>query len=96
MGPILLSQAGQDAIVVRAVRISGWFLLAWMVLYVISGYALAEEFGCDRILSEALATDLHANGKLDRLLVVFLAVRAFGATVLALRRRGWIKPRGKT
>ena len=82
--------------VIKAVRISGWFLLALMVLYIVSGYALAEEFGCDRILSDVLATDLHVNWKLDRLLVVFVLVHAGGATYLAMRRRGWIKPRRKT
>lgn len=82
--------------VIKAIRVTGWFLLALMVLYIISGYALAEEFGCHRIMGEKLAMALHVNWQLDRVLVVLVVVHAGGASYLAMRRRGWIKPRRKT
>jgi len=75
---------------VRAVRVSGWFLLALMVLYIVTGWALGGVFGLDRVMSEKTATDLHVNWKLDRLLIVLLAVHVGAAAYLALRRKRWI------
>jgi len=82
--------------VVRAVRISGWLMLPLLVLYVCTGYALAEWFGMHRLLSEKTATALHVNWKLDRLLVLLLVVHAGGAAYLALRRSRWFRTRKPT
>lgn len=82
--------------VVKAVRWTGWLLLALMVLYILSGYALSGTFGLDGLMSEATATAVHVNWKLDRLLLVLLIVHAGGATYLAMRRWGWIRTRKTT
>ena len=82
--------------VVKALRFTGWILLALMVLYVVSGYALIPEFGCDRLMSNKTAEALHITWKLDRLLVPVLLVHSFGAIYLAFRRWGWIKTRRRT
>jgi len=47
-------------------------------------------------MGEKLAMALHVNWQLDRVLVVLVVVHAGGASYLAMRRRGWIKPRRKT
>jgi len=82
--------------VVKTMRFTGWLLLAMMVLYIVSGYALVPEFGCDRLMSTRTAEALHIAWKLDRLLVPVFAVHSFGAMYLAFRRWGWIKTRRKT
>jgi hypothetical protein len=81
---------------VKAVRISGWFLLVLMVLYVISGYALVGELGFDRLMSVPLAEGLHLHWRLDVPLVLGLAVHVGAAAYLAMRRWGWIGPKRKT
>jgi succinate dehydrogenase/fumarate reductase cytochrome b subunit len=80
--------------VVKAVRVSGWFLLALMVLYICSGYALTGECGFDRTMSARTAEVLHL--KLDVPLLVAFVVHAAGAIWLAFRRWGWIKARKRT
>ncbi len=81
--------------VIKAVRITGWLLLALMALYIVSGYALAGMLGCDRLMGPRTAEGLHITWKLDRPLVVLLAVHAGGAAWLAMRRWGWIGNRKK-
>jgi len=75
---------------VKAVRITGWCLLVFMILYICSGYALSGDFGLDRIMSERTATALHVNWKLDRPFLVVLIVHVAGVTYLAMRRWRWI------
>ena len=74
---------------------TGWLLLVLMVAYIVSGYALAGTFGLDRLMSERTANDIHISWKLDRPLLVILAVHAGGASWLAMRRWGWIGRRKK-
>ena len=82
--------------VVRAVRLSGWFLLVLMILYISSGYALVGELGLDRVMSLPTAEGLHLHWKLDRLLGLGLLVHVGGSVYLAMRRRGWIGPKRRT
>jgi len=82
--------------VVKAIRFTGWCLLVMMVLYIVSGYALIPEFGCQHLMGTKTAEALHITWKLDRLLVPVFLVHSSGAIWLAMRRWGWIGSRRKT
>ena len=79
--------------VIKAVRISGWFLLVLMLIYISSGYALRGEFGLDRLMTTRTAEILHLSPKLDRPLVIAFLIHVAGAGYLSMKRWGWIKRR---
>jgi len=79
---------------VKAVRISGWFLLGLVLLFLVSGYSMCGEFGFDRLVGSDTALTIHKA--IDIPLLVFFLIHAVAATYLAFRRWGWIKGSRKT
>ena len=79
---------------VKTVRVSGWVVLALMVPYVCSGYALTGEYGCDRLMCTRTAEVLHL--RFDELIILVFAVHVGFAAYLAMRRWGWIRTGRKT
>jgi UPF0716 family protein affecting phage T7 exclusion len=75
-------------ILLKTVRISAWPLLALMILYFVSGYALCGLYGLGGLLSVDEALAMHR--RLDLPLLAVLPVHVAPAVWLALVRRGWI------
>ena len=80
--------------VVKTVRYSGWFLLLFLILFIVSGYSMCGEFGFERVLDPHSAETLHKA--IDVPLVAVFLVHSLAAIYLAFRRWGWIKGRRKT
>jgi len=79
---------------IKTVRISGWFLLVLLILFIVSGYAMCGEFGFDKLVDSHAAETLHKS--IDVPLVTVFLAHSLAAIYLAFRRWGWIKGRGKT
>ena len=81
---------------VKAVRVSGWFLLALVLVYIGTGYSVCGAYGgvFGRVIRTRVAEVLHRG--LDLPLVFFVLVHTIAATYLAFRRWGWIRSRSRT
>jgi len=72
---------------IKVARVTGWFLLPLMVLYVLTGFALCGKFGFERLMDIQLALEIHKL--FDWPLVVVFLVHAGAAVYVAMRRWGW-------
>ena len=74
---------------VKITRVSGWLLLAVVLICIVSGLSMCGQFGFEKLMSNATAHAVHKTFVWP-LLVLFL-VHAFTSVYLALRRWGWIR-----
>ncbi|OHB80926.1 MAG: hypothetical protein A2V98_26415 [Planctomycetes bacterium RBG_16_64_12] len=72
----------------KIVRVSGWLLLALMILYILTGFSLTGEW---KLVDLRTASIIHKVFEWP-LIVVFLA-HAITTIYFAFRRWGWIKKR---
>ncbi len=79
--------------IVKANRISGWFLLFLVTLFIVTGFALCGMFGFKAIIDAQRA--LHIHKLFDWPLIVFFTVHSTASTYLAFRRWGWIGKKPK-
>lgn len=79
------------SLLLRAIRITAWPLLALMLVFIASGYALSGQYGFGRVLEAETALKLHRL--FDIPLVVLFVVHSAGGAYFALRRWGWIGKR---
>lgn len=75
-------------------RLTGWLLLFFVLLYLLTGYAMCDRYEVKQFISLENAQILHRTFDLPLLFlfVVHVSVNAY----FALRRRKWIKPRTRT
>ncbi len=73
----------------KTARISGWLLIPLMLLFVVTGFAMRGEFGCDKLLKEEHARVVHQDFRWPLLAV--LVVHVTTTIYFSLRRWGWIK-----
>lgn len=76
----------------RIVRWSSWPLLALLVTFVVTGYAMSGRYGFGAVLDAKAA--LAAHNLCHGPLLALTVVHVLPATYLAMRRWGWIG--GKT
>jgi UPF0716 family protein affecting phage T7 exclusion len=62
----------KNKILMKISSISGWLLLAVLVLYFISGYAMVREYGMNHLMSRRSASSMH--GSLAALFFALLAL----------------------
>lgn len=75
-------------IVVKTLRITAWPLLLFMLLFVVSGYALSGEYGLNRIMGVETAISVHRLFNIPLVLLFF--VHAGAGAYICFRRWGWI------
>ena len=75
----------------KIARLSGWFLLPLMIIYIGTGFALCGMLGFSRWMD--LQTALVIHRIFDWPLVVAFVLHASITTYFAMRRWGWIKNR---
>lgn len=80
-----------NLVFLKTVRWSSWPLLVIVVAFMVSGYAMTGQFGCDQLMNEEAALKLHRS--LHWLLIALLVAHCVPAVYLALVRWGWIKQR---
>ena len=81
---------------IKAARISGWFLLLLVIMYLCTGFTMCGQLGFNKVFNSKVFNSDRAN-EIHKLLVwpvvpTFL-VHASITTYFALRRWGWIKKR---
>lgn len=76
----------------KVLRISGWLLLALMLIYIVTGFALCDKWGMSQWIDARTALLVHQV--FDWPLVVIFSVHACATVYFAMRRWGWI-PTGK-
>ena len=81
-------------ICVRTVRITGWPLLALMILYLITGYVLCGQTALGRWI--AVETALGVHRVFDVPLVALFVAHSLPAIYLALVRWGWVGKKDMT
>ena len=75
-----------DALAVRAIRLTGWFLLALVLSYLATGYGMTGRLKVfDAETALAIHLGLHAP------LILMFGVHSVSAIYLALRRKRWIR-----
>ena len=79
---------------VKVGRLTGWLLLLFIAVYLVTGYAMCDKFEAKRLISVETAQIIHRDFDLP-LLYTFL-VHAIVSAYLAFRRWGWIKSRATT
>ena len=72
----------------RTVRFTGWPIFVAVAVFLVTGYAMADEYGFGRLMSTATANTIHRA--LHAPLLVLFLVHSLPAMYLALRRWGWI------
>lgn len=80
-----------NLICLKIVRWSSWPLLVLVGGFVLTGYAIAGQYGLGRWCDEQSALALHRM--LHWPLIVLVLVHSAPAVYLALQRWGWIKHR---
>ncbi len=78
-----------NALFLKLVRWSGWFLLPLAAGFLATGYAISGRYGLGAILAEENALTLHKLLHLP--LIVLLVAHVLPATYLALQRWGWLR-----
>ncbi len=78
---------------IKTARISGWLLIPLMLLFIVTGFAMRGEFGCDNLLAEEEAKIVHQDFRWA--LLVVLVIHISITIYFALRRWGWIKSKKK-
>ncbi len=74
---------------IRTLRFTSWPLLALLVLYLVTGFAMSGRFGLGTLMNEKKALAFHKA--LHVPLLALFPVHAVCATYLAMRRRRWVK-----
>ena len=74
---------------IKTARISGWLLIPLMLLFVVTGFAMRGEFGCNNLLTKEQARVIHQDFRWP--LLVMLVIHVSITVYFALRRWGWIK-----
>jgi hypothetical protein len=82
-----------NLICLKTVRWSSWPLLALITVFVLTGYAIAGQYGLGRLCDEKTALTWHRM--LHWPLIVLVLVHTVPAVYLALQRWGWINHRGE-
>ncbi len=75
----------------RVVRWSSWPLLALLLGFFVTGYAIAGQYGFARWCDEKTALTVHRM--LHWPLITLVLVHSVPAVYLAMQRWGWIKHR---
>ena len=75
----------------RAVRWSSWPLLALLAAFLVTGYAIAGQYGFGRWCDEKTALTVHRM--MHWPLITLVLVHSVPAVYLAMQRWGWIKHR---
>jgi hypothetical protein len=78
-----------NLILLKIVRWSSWPLLLVIPGFLVTGYAMAGEFGLNQWLDEKTALTLHRM--LHGPLIGLVLVHSLPAVYLAFQRWGWIK-----
>jgi hypothetical protein len=73
---------------IKTTRLTGWFLLPLVILYIGTGFVLCGKLGFDNLLDTRTALVIHQI--FDWPLVVLFSVHATATTYIAMRRWGWI------
>ena len=79
---------------VKIGRLTGWLLLVFIAVYLVTGYAMCDRFGAKRLISVETAQIIHRD--FDLPLVYTFAVHVVVSAYLAFKRWGWLKPRVRT
>lgn len=82
-----------NLICLKTVRWSGWPLLPVLAGFLVTGYAITDQYGLGRLCDERTALTLHRL--LHWPLIILVLVHCVPAVYLALQRWGWIKHRGE-
>jgi len=61
-------------ILYRCMRISGWVLLLMIIVYFISGYALVEKYGFEKLMAHKNAWYWHSIMTIPFLIALFLHI----------------------
>ena len=80
-----------NAIMLKAVRWSGWPLLPLIALFLFSGYVIDGRYGLSKLLDEKSALTFHRM--LHVPLILLVVVHTVPATYLAMQRWRWINRR---
>jgi hypothetical protein len=78
-----------NSILLKTVRWSAWPLLAVLLLFLLTGYAMSGEFNLDRVMNEKNALTLHRM--LHVPLIILTLAHGGSAMYLAVQRWGWFK-----
>jgi len=79
-------------LLIKIVRLSGWFLLVVTLLYIMSGYALCGRFGFGRLIGPSSALRLHKT--LNVPFVALFLLHSLPSIYLAVKR--WTRTRKQT
>jgi cytochrome b subunit of formate dehydrogenase len=74
---------------VKSNRLSAWLLLAFMVLFLASGYVMIGQYGLSSIMGRRIAVRIHTG--LDIPLVALFVYHSSASVYLAMVRWGWIR-----
>ncbi|MBN2196668.1 MAG: hypothetical protein JW751_27900 [Polyangiaceae bacterium] len=75
-----------NRLLLKLARASGWVLLGLVLLFVVTGYALSGQYGCDRVIEPQQALTIHRI--FDWPLLAFFFAHAASVIYFALRRWG--------
>ena len=85
--------ANFNFIMLKTVRLSGWPLLAFMILYLTTGSVLCGRLNLGTLLDSQTALTIHKSFVLP--LAILLAIHVLSAIYMAFRRWKWIGRAGK-
>jgi len=80
-----------NKISLKMVRWSGWLLLPVVMLFLLTGFAMTDQYGFGKLLEAKTALTCHRM--LHGPLIVLTLAHAVPAVYLAFQRWGWIKSR---
>ena len=86
-----MSMKSWNYYLVKMARVSGWLLFLFVLLYIVTGFALCGEFGFDQIIGEQAALSVHKIFEWP--LVATFVTHSVVTIYFAFRRWGWIKTR---
>ena len=78
-----------NKISLKMVRWSGWLLLPVVMLFLLTGFAMTDQYGFGKLLEAKTALTCHRM--LHGPLIVLTLAHAVPAVYLAFQRWGWIK-----
>lgn len=76
-------------IVIRTLRFTSWFLLAFVLIYLTTGYVMSGQLRLGGWADPRTALAIHRL--LHVPLIVMFALHALGGIYLAMRRKRWIR-----
>ena len=81
-------------IMIKTVRFTGWPLFFIVVIYLVTGYSMAGQYGFGRLIRSNVAQAIHQL--LHVPLLALFVVHSLPAMYLAFWRWGWIGKNRKT